>query len=148
MIVSTLATILSLSQEQLPKSAELRSGEVIRVYERSYGGPALFEQVLALTPTKAFSNYNGLRHWMWLTTVQQDSLKSILAEEPKNLRAKKRDKPMWPSSYDAQDVWMTYRVNHADQLWTNRDYAYPVDDCPLAKFLNDIKMKLAALPIE
>ncbi len=145
MTFATVATILSLSQEKLPKPAEMRAGEVIRIYERSYGRQ-LFEHILVLTPTKAFHKYGDVRHSMMLTAAQQSDLKTMLASEPKGLRDKKRDRPMWPSAYDAQDIWMSYRIGRKENLWTNRDYLYPVSDCPLAKFLDDIKTKLAAIP--
>ena len=146
-MVGMFATLFALSQEELPKPAELQPGEVLRIYERAFGRK-LYESVLVLTPTKAFNKNGDIRHWMKLTPTQQAQLKTIFAIEPKNLKSKKKDKPMWPSSYDAQDIWMTYRVNHIDQLWTNRDYSFPEFDCPLTKFLNDIRTALANLPNE
>ena len=147
MIFATVNTILGLSQEQLPKPAELASGEVIRIYQRSFGRK-LFENILVLTPTKAFNVDGEIRHWMRLSRDQQVQLKSILSTEPKGFRDKKRDHPMWPSAYDASDIWMSYRVGSETRLWTNRDYEYPTADCPLAKFLYDLKTKLAQLPNE
>jgi hypothetical protein len=147
MILGTVAAILALSQKELPKPAELRAGEVVRIYERSYGR-RLFEHIFVLTPTKVFSKYVDARKWMMLTPAQQSELQSILASEPKGLRAQKRDRPMWPSAYDAQDIWMSYRINKKPYLWTNRDYVYPEADCPLTKFMKDIKTKLDSLPNE
>ncbi len=148
MIIETLVTILALTQDKLPNPAVLQKGEVVRIYERTMSRRGQFENILVLTPNKTFSKDGDVRHWMMLTAAQQSQLKTILAKKPKGLRDKKRENPMWPSAYDAQDIWMTYRVDKTNQLWTNRDYIYPEADCPLTKFIADIKTKLAELPNE
>ena len=147
MIVATFAVIATLATlapaQELPKPAELRSGEVLRVYERTMSRRGTFENILVLTPTKAFSRIGDVRNWAMLTTVQQTQLKDILTQDPIGLRSKKRPNPMWPSAYDASDMWITYRVGKILKKWGNNEYEYPTSDCPIAKFLEEIKTQLS-----
>ncbi|MEI8281072.1 MAG: hypothetical protein WCG75_01585 [Armatimonadota bacterium] len=146
MIIETFVSILALTQDKLPNPAVLQAGEVVRIYERTMSRRGQFENILVLTQKKAFVKEGDVRHWMMLNTDQQSQLKSILEKEPKGLRDKKRENPMWPSAYDAQDIWMSYRIDRKVNLWTNRDYIYPDLDCPLTKFIADINTKLAKSP--
>jgi len=148
MIIETLVSILALKQDKLPNPAVLQSGEVIRMYERTMSRRGQFEKILVLTPNKAFQKDGDKRNWMMLTTTQQSQLKQILAKEPKGLRDKKRENPMWPSAYDSTDIWLNYRIDRKENLWTNHDYIYPEMDCTLTKFLADIKTKMAEKPNE
>ena len=141
---AVIATFATLAQGQvLPKPAELRSGEVLRVYERTMSRRGTFENILVLTPTKAFSRNGDVRSWAMLTMVQQTQLKDILTQDPIGLRSNKRPNPMWPSAYDASDMWITYRVGKTLKKWGNNEYEYPTSDCPIAKFLEEIKTQLS-----
>ena len=149
MIVATFAVLATLAQvQELPKPAELRSGEVLRVYERTMSRRGTFENILVFTPTKAFSRNGDVRNWAILTSGQQTQLKDILTKDPIGLRSNKRPNPMWPSAYDGSDIWITYRVGRTLKKWGNNEYEYPTSDCPIAKIIQEIKTQLNKLPPE
>lgn len=147
MIIGSVAFIFALAQgQELPKLAQLRPGEVLRVLERTMSRRGTFENVLVLTSSKAFIKEGDARHSMVLNPSQQSLLKAILAKEPVGLRAKKRPNPMWPSAYDASDMWITYRIGRTMKRWGNNDYEYPTSNCPLIKLFEEIKTQMAAMP--
>jgi hypothetical protein len=143
MIIETLLAI-AVKQSDWPLPAELQKGEVLRVYERTMSRQGIFERVLVLTPNKVFMKDVEKRNWAMLTRAQQSELKSILASEPAGLRSSKRPNPMWPSTYDGSDQWMAYRVGQSVKTWTNREYEYPSDEAPLAKFIQAIRTQLGS----
>ncbi|MEI7984245.1 MAG: hypothetical protein WCI55_01355 [Armatimonadota bacterium] len=147
MIVTSIATISALATftqaQELPKPAELRSGEVLRVYERTMSRRGTFENILVVTPTKAFSRNGDARSWAMLTSAQQTQLKEILTKDPIGLRSNKRPNPMWPSAYDASDIWITYRLGRTKKSWGNNEYEYPTSDCPIAKFIQELKTQMS-----
>lgn len=145
MSIGTVATILALLQgKELPKAAEIHHGEVVRLYSRSYSRGGLYETVMVLTPNEAFYKTSEKQSMMILSPQQQEALAEILKGEPEGLRAQKRPNPMWPSSYDAQDEWMTYRVRRTENQWTNYEYGFPTEKCPLTKFLMDVRTQLSS----
>jgi hypothetical protein len=144
MIIGSVAFVFALSQDQnWPKPAELRSGEVLRVYERTMSRRGTFENILVFTPTKAFSRNGDARSWAMLTSAQQTQLKEILIKDPIGLRSNKRTNPMWPSAYDGSDIWITYRLGRTLKKWGNNEYEYPTSDCPIAKFIQELKTQMS-----
>lgn len=147
MIIGSVAFIFALTQDQnWPKPAELRSGEVLRVYERTMSRRGTFENILVFTPTKAFSRNGDVRNWTILSPTQQTQLKDILTKDPIGLRSIKRPNPMWPSAYDGSDIWITYRLGRTKKSWGNNEYEYPTSDCPIAKLIQEIKTQLSPPP--
>ena len=147
MIIGSVAVIFAFAQgQELPKQAQLRPGEVLRVLERTMSRRGTFESVLVLTSSKAFIKEGDARHSMVLNPYQQSLLKAILAKEPVGLRAKKRPNPMWPSAYDASDMWITYRIGRTMNRWGNNDYEYPTDNCPLTKLIEEVKTQMNPMP--
>ena len=142
MILAAMATALFFMQDDLPKPVELQHGELVRFYERSMG-KGIYVNVLVLTPNKAYIQLGENRGTPMLTGSQQVNLAEILRREPIGLKSKRRDKPAWPSSYDAQDQWITYRVGQTVGRWSNDQFEYPTENCPLIKFIEDVKKKLS-----
>jgi hypothetical protein len=143
MIVSSVASFVVISQGQDRfKKTELRSGELVRLVERTVSRRGTYEQVLVLTAKKAFSKEGEIRHSALLTSSQQSQLKTILAMDPAGLRSKKRSNPMWPSAYDGSDMWMCYRVGSSVMQWGNNEFEYPGENCSLTKWLDAIRNQL------
>lgn len=144
MILGTAAFALAFNQgQELPKPAELQPGEVVRLFERTMSRRGTFENILVLTPNKAFWKNGDVRNWAMLTSYQQAQLKAILHAEPEGLRSKKRPNPMWPSAYDGSDQWLTYRVGRVVKRWGNNEYEYPLSNCSFTAFLDGIKLQLS-----
>ncbi|HLO97331.1 MAG TPA: hypothetical protein VK171_01945 [Fimbriimonas sp.] len=137
MIIETVVLSLGAVQSDWPKQAELRTGEVLRSYEKTMSRRGVFEKILVLTPTKVFVKDGETCHFALLSKEQQIELKSILATEPKGLRDKPRENPMWPSTYDGTDHWMSYRVGRTTKTWTNKAYEFP-ENAALGEFLASI----------
>jgi hypothetical protein len=141
MILRTAVFAFTLAQDQnWPKPAELQPGEVLRVYEQTMSRRGTYENILVLTPTKAYSKNGDVRNWTMLTNIQQAKLKKILAQDPIGLRSKKRPNPMWPSAYDGSDLRITYRIGRMKHRWGNNEYEYP--DCDLTNYIEDIRTQL------
>lgn len=144
MTIGFIAAI-AMAQEDWPKSAELRPGEVVRVYDRTMSRQGQFDKVIVFTAKKVFLKSPEVHSWAMLTPTQQGELKSILAQDPEGLRAKKRPNPMWPSAYDGSDRWMSYRLHKMIGSWTNRDYEEPsTGDCPLFQFIESVRSQLVS----
>lgn len=144
MTIEFIAAI-ALAQQDWPKVAELQSGELVRLYERTMSRRGQFDKVMVLTPNKVFVRDGDMRNWAMLTDAQQAELKTIMATEPVGLRNKKRQNPMWPSAYDGSDQWMNYKTGRGRvRQWTNKEFEYPHGDCPLTAFLESLRTQLAS----
>lgn len=144
MIIESLFAI-TLQVTQWPEPAELRTGEVMRLYQRTMSRRGQFESILVVTPNKAFLKQGDVRNWTMLTSAQQAEVKAIFANEPAGLRTKKRSNPMWPSAYDGSDEWMSYRVKRSVKTWTNREYEFP-EESSLSKFVEALRTQLGPNP--
>lgn len=141
MILETLVAV-AIQQSEWPKPGELMPGETLRIYERTMSRRGIFEKVIVFTPNKVFMKNGELRNWAMLTSAQQKELRTIFAKEPVGLRDQKRPNPMWPSTYDGSDQWMSYRVGRSVKTWTNKDYEFP-SESSLSKFVEAIRAQLA-----
>ena len=143
MITEAIFVALALKQDELPKPAELLTGEVVRIYERTMSRRGIFDHVLVFTPNKVFLKDGEARNWAMLSNEQKKELREIFTKEPAGLRSKQRPNPMWPSTYDGPDQWITYRVGKTLKTWTNKEYEYP-QESRFGKFVEAIKTQLAS----
>lgn len=122
------------------EAVRLRAGEQVRLYRR--GGRTangLYQALVVVAGDKVFVKTHTSAGSLKLTGEQKSKLSVALA--PINLAtltSKKRDRPMWPSAYDAQDLSLAARRGKDIFTWSNEAYEEP-SDVPLLELLQEFE---------
>ncbi len=132
-----LSVLVQFPQGDLGQLTTLRPGELVRCYRR--GGRTrngLFQELIVVTPKWVYIKSNT-----GSTVVEQDAhsrsswASALKQANPTILRSNKRDNPMFPSAYDAVDVFLSYRYQGQVIRWTNEAYEEPRSGLSLLSML-------------
>jgi hypothetical protein len=132
----------------LDKATTLRTGEVVRYYQR--GGRTrngIYQVLVVATSKRVYVKTNEFAATLEMEPADRSKLYDALqTSDPKSLLQKKRANPGFPSMADGTDVFLTYRNPKSKGLVTWNNEAYEVPEFKLFMVLDGFVDRLRPNP--